>query len=508
MSDQVGSNVGSPIVPLVLRGRVITDHLVDSNGRGGDLIFRSPDVRKYLDQMPLPDPASLIDLYHLSFDDILAYLSDLRQLLSVSHNRHLQIAREWACKTTTITPPIIDSVYANLGDYFDPDVIRENVEHQVGVKYLEGWIRQRMRNGQDVETRCFGARCLHIIAGNMPVISALTIVRNAVMRSDAIIKLPSNDPFTAPAIAQTMCEMAPDHPITKHLVVAYWRGGDETLEQQLYQPANVEKIIAWGGFASVKHVTRYIQPGMELISFDPKRSTSIVGKEALASEAMMREAAARIAADVGAFNQVACVNARVVYVQCGTTEEGLQKLERLGQYVYEAILALPSSLSTKAKRYDPELRACVSSLCDDDEWYRVIGGENDEGAVIVSRIAEAVSFAPKLADRTTNLVPIDDLGEAVAAANAYTQTVGVFPESVKAGLLDILSLHGAQRFVSLGFAVAQCQASPQDGIEPLRRMGRWVTNEISRPGLVETPWLSAELLQDNGQRVAEAGKLS
>ena len=30
MSDQVGSNVGSPIVPLVLRGRVITDHLVDS----------------------------------------------------------------------------------------------------------------------------------------------------------------------------------------------------------------------------------------------------------------------------------------------------------------------------------------------------------------------------------------------------------------------------------------------------------------------------------------------
>ena len=42
-------------------------------------------------------------------------------------------------------------------------------------------------------------------------------------------------------------------------------GGDEALEAKLYQPHNIEKICAWGGFASVKHVTKYIQPGIELI---------------------------------------------------------------------------------------------------------------------------------------------------------------------------------------------------------------------------------------------------
>ena len=69
----------------------------------------------------------------------------------------------------------------------------------------------------------------------------------------------------------------PDHPVTKHLAVAYWRGGDEALESRIYQPHNIEKICAWGGFASVKHVTKYIQPGIELISLDPKRSAGIVG---------------------------------------------------------------------------------------------------------------------------------------------------------------------------------------------------------------------------------------
>ena len=69
------------------------------------------------------------------------------------------------------------------------------------------------------------------------------------------------------------------------------------LYEVITQPHNIEKICAWGGFASVKHVTKYIQPGIELISLDPKRSASIVGKEAIESEEMMEDAANRIACD-------------------------------------------------------------------------------------------------------------------------------------------------------------------------------------------------------------------
>ena len=70
------------------------------------------------------------------------------------------------------------------------------------------------------------------------------------------------------------------------------------------------KIVAWGGFASVRHVTRYIQPGLELISLDPKRSATIIGKDTFADEATMRDAALRAATDIGASNQTGCSSAR------------------------------------------------------------------------------------------------------------------------------------------------------------------------------------------------------
>lgn len=65
--------------------------------------------------------------------------------------------------------------------------------------------------------------------------------------------------------------------------------------------------------------------------------------------------------------------------------------------------------------------------------------------------------------------------------DAYTQTVGVYPESLKKELLDILPLHGAQRFCSLGAALKGTFATPHDGMEPVRRMCKWVYNEIDAP---------------------------
>ena len=73
------------------------------------------------------------------------------------------------------------------------------------------------------------------------------------------------------------------------------RAATPQIEEQLYRPEKIEKIVAWGGFASVKHVTRYLQPGLELIALDPKRSATIIGPEAFESEETLREVALRAA---------------------------------------------------------------------------------------------------------------------------------------------------------------------------------------------------------------------
>jgi hypothetical protein len=274
-----------------------------------------------------------------------------------------------------------------------------------------------------------------------------------------------------------MIAMAPDHPVTQHFSVAYWKGGSVDFEERLYQPRNIEKIIAWGGFASVRHVTRYIQPGLELISLDPKRSATIIGSDAFADEATMRDAALRTATDIGASNQTGCSSARVILVESGTDDAGIARLKAFGAMIYEAMMRLPGHISTRPKVFDPELKADIAGLRATPDFYDVIGGREDEGAIIVSTLDDVVDFYPRLSGRVANLVPLDDLADAGRFINAYTQTIGVYPEALKLRLRDELPLFGAQRFVTLGYAMTANPALPQDAIEPVRRMVKWIVDE-------------------------------
>ena len=480
-----------PVCYAVIRGEIIESNLVEFGGRGGDITFLAPDPASIIDRLPLGSPSKLDDLYQLSFEEILDYLEELGKLLHIEKNGHMQEACELSYLTAPATPPIVRGFYQHMPAMFDRERIRQMCDFTVGIPYLEGWVEQPI-NGSMVGIRAYGARSLHVVAGNGPVLGALSLIRGAVTRGDTIIKVPSNDPFTTGAIARTMVEFAPDHPITRHLAVAYWRGGDETVEQKLYRPYNIEKIIAWGGLASVKHVTQYIQPGLELISLDPKRSASIVGGDALKSEDLLLEAARRIATDVGTGNQTACANCRIVYALSGTDDVGVERLSRLGRLVYEEMMKLPGDLSTKPKRYDPQLKAQVDALRLSDDWYDVIGGEQGEGAVIVSRTSDPVDFFEYLNDRTVNLIPVDTLDEVLGAVDAYTQTVGVFPDELMPLVRHKAALHGGQRFVSLGYAFnGPGLVGPQDGIEPLRRMCKWIVSEQPLPG-VRPLWELAE----------------
>lgn len=473
--------------PACIRGELIEKDLVPFGGRGGTP-FHAPEPRALTGLLALSDPGRLRDVQSLPFDEIVDYLAALGRALGLGRNAHLQQALEASEHYSDMTAPLVRSSFEQLPALFSPESVREVAESTIGIAHLEGWVPRTMTDGRIASVRAFGARTVHVIAGNSPLIAALSILRNAIARSDAIVKTPSNDPLTALAIARTMVEMAPDHPITRHLSVAYWKGGDAEVEERLYQPANIEKIIAWGGFASVTHVLRYVQPGLELISLDPKRSATIIGPEAFESGQTLREVALRTATDIGALNQLGCVNARVVYCASGLDPAGLDRANRLGQAVYDELIALPAHLSTKAKVFDPELRASVAALRASPDWYRVIGGGDGEGAVIVSQLDEPVEFHRSLSGRVANIVPIADPIDALPAINAYTQTVGVYPESLKEALRDLAPLHGAQRLVSLGYAADPSVALPQDAIEPVRRMVKWIVDESCDPRETRPLW--------------------
>ncbi|MEH6551013.1 MAG: acyl-CoA reductase [Pseudomonadales bacterium] len=475
-------------VPLFIRGELIEDNWQTFGSRDGESGFRAPDVNQYLDRLPLRNPADMQDLYEISFEEILDVLEELGHRLNFNTNPYIQQAYTAGLVAANYPPAMLKNSYESLPFVFERKLVREIAEKRIGIDYLEGWVNETLADGRELRVRAFGARSLHVPAGNGGLVSAITIIRNAITRSDAIIKVPSNDPLTAMAIARTLADFAPDHPLTKHLTVAYWKGGDTAFEQKLYKPENIEKIIAWGGFASVKHVTQYIQPGLELISLDPKRSATIIGPEAFETEERMDEVAVRAACDIGMANQQACASARVIYVHSGTDAKGLDYINRLGEKIYKALMNLPEHISSKPKSFDRELRENLDATRMDDTFYRIYGGEQQEGAIIVSQIDEAVDYASLLACRVANLVPVDDIKQVTKAVTAYTQTVGIYPESLKEELRDILPLFGAQRLTSLGYACHVAVATPQDAIEPVRRMCKWIMEERCDPDKVFPMW--------------------
>ncbi len=213
-------------VPLFLRGRVITDDLVSFDTRVGAAQFHAPDMGKHVERLPLRSPAEMSDLYALSFGEILDVLEALGDALDFESNAYLQEAYEASLVANVLPAEMLKNSYRVLRPLFSRGNVNEIADTQVGLHYLNGWVPHKLRDGRELRVRAFGSRTLHIPAGNGGLISAVTILRSVITRSDVIIKAPSNDPLTAIAIARTLADVAPDHPITKHLVVGYWKGGD------------------------------------------------------------------------------------------------------------------------------------------------------------------------------------------------------------------------------------------------------------------------------------------
>jgi hypothetical protein len=468
-------------IPFLIRGRVIDpgEDAIEYSGRVGAR-FRTPDPAKWANELVLADPGDLRDLRDTKVDEIIDFLVALGQRLRLEENVELQKSFQLALDAGELTESILVAIYSDFVEWFRGDRLNQMVD-EVGKDILDGWVELGEPGKSSMRMRAIGTRQLHIIAGNHPVTTAMTVMRSALTKGDSLIKMPSNDPYTAAAVVRSMIDLDPNHPVTKHFAVAYWKGGDETVEKQIIRPSRIEKLTAWGGMSSMRHIQKYLVPGIELIGFNPKWSISMIGHEALESDEAMKEAAYGVASSSGAVNQTGCGCTRVVYVECGTDEEDLERLERFGHAIHAAYGELPDWHSTKPKRPDPALDAELEAVALEKEFYRVIGDTSFGGAV-VSRTDDPVEFSNMLNNRIVNLVPVADITRVERWVHGdETQTVGVYPERLREQLRDDLAMYGVQHIGTprgpRRGAGARRNLNPHDGIEPMRRMVRWVTDE-------------------------------
>ncbi len=371
--------------------------------------------------------------------------------------------------TSPLPRRILGFSYEQLWRHFERASLEFQLREELGgAEAVDGWRAVDLPSGRRVRVRAFPPRLVHVLAGNAPGVATLSIARGALTKGVHLLKLPSNDLFTATAVLRTMAAVAPDHPVVRSFSAAYWRGGDETIESVLYRPQFFDKLVAWGGEQTIRSALRFIGPGFELVSFDPKTSISLVGREAFASEATLAEAATAAAVDVTLLDQAACASSRYQFV-----EGGIDEADRFADALLPELGVERPMSSAVGAPITGDLRDEIDVLRSMEPYYRVLGGYEGEGLVI--RSDEPVEFHPEA--KIVNVVPVAHLTDAARYANVATQTVGVYPGHRKAEVRDGLASAGVQRVVKLGDAAMVEAGVPHDGFSPLQRFVRWVNDE-------------------------------
>jgi Acyl-CoA reductase (LuxC) len=348
---------------------------------------------------------------------------------------------------------------------FSRDLAALEYERSLG-GHGEGWRTFRRPDGTPYDVRWFPSRAVHVLAGNLPQAAALTIIRTVLTRGVALMKLPANDPFTAVAIVGAMRSVDPGHPLVRSLSAAYWRGGDAEVESVVFRPQFFEKVVAWGGEAAIRNVVRYLGPGLDLVTFDPKSSISVIGPGGLATPEDLARAARGTAHDVA--YQEACSASRFVFVEGEEYD--------VDQYCQELLRAMSDYHAVAGGNNRPtpgNLVAEVDALRQLEPDYRVWGEYDGSGLVV--RSDDPVDFYPD--HRTVNVVRLDHVADVLRHVDIATQTVGVYPPALKAEWRDRLVGAGVDRVVDLGSDTTGGTGGlglPHDGMMPLQRLVRWI----------------------------------
>jgi len=470
--------------PFIVRGKEINACDLTYQSRDQKAQFRYPDPRPLLNQIALSDPIQLQrDFANVKVSEIIEFLAEAGRTMTLDHER-MQMACDFSTPFSALPASIVKGSYDLIPIVFSKIALRAMVENEIGSNYLDGWVEMPYAD-KIARRRAYGARTLHFISGNVPTVAALSIARAALIKADNIVKVAPNDPLTAWAIVRAMMDVDPSHPVTKHFSVVYWPKDMRDFENELIQSRYIEKIISWGGAlggvnSALEHGTLQAS-GIDVISLGARFSISILGEQAFRSSKEIDRIAKLTAKDAGSFNMQSCGSARFHFVQA-TPDQA----KKYAECLYLHMQAQDPALSTIPKNFPTELRDELSAARTQDDFYYVVGGEKDEGAVVVSLTGDTPDFFPT--DKVVIVIPFSgDPAQIAERIHPSTQTVGIYPVSLKELLRDILVARGVCRFIDIGHTIDYAIGGPFNTYEIMRRAVRWVLDE-SYPSKASLPW--------------------
>ncbi|WP_439133744.1 acyl-CoA reductase [Pseudomaricurvus sp.] len=454
--------------PHFVRGQLVEGNDVQHRSRDLGADFATPVLS--LDQLVTPR-SEMPPLLDVPLSEIIDFLVETGERLDLSTNVHLQECLERLSATNPLPRRVVENLYRNARHFLNKELLMSQVEVNFSnPEYLDRWITKTDMLGNVSSVRAFPSRMIHMLAGNSPAGCISSIAQGALVKAINLFKMPSSDPFTCVAILRTMAEVDPNHPVVKSMSAVYWRGGDESIEKTLYRPQYFDKIVAWGGGDAIKNVISYLGPGLQMVSFDPKSSISMIGAEAFTDDDSIAETAERTAADVSVYNQEACLASRFVFVEAN--QDNKAQIKKYCAKLLERLNVDREVSSAVAQPLPNDTRDEIEVLEAMGD-YEVWGKGDGRGMVILTD--KPVDFHPS--NKTANIVMVPSLDEAIRYVNVATQTIGIWPPERKTDIRDRIASGGGQRVCQLGGANKHAMGGPHDAMYPLQRFVHWMADE-------------------------------
>lgn len=459
-SDASKANLPLIDLPIIVQGRVVSS---TAGGLTYSLRYERCELR-----LPAMTEAALEEFDHsnkfllhdISLQDIVNFLQRVGQFWHPSNSNHplCRAAQEHLAAVMSYDQKMArrELNLINVVTSFGP-ALYDLVEAELGHRfYLDEWIP---RGDAFVHAQPWG-NVAHVMVGNVPVSSIMTLVRGILSKNRTLAKLPSRDPVTALYFALSMIEIDPNHPVTRSMTVFYWRRGDE-LEEKALRRADV--MCVWGGGAAVKRCKELARVGVSVLEFGPKTSLALIGKESATS----KKVAIDLAHDASIYNQEACFSPQIAFVE-GDHEAFVQNLIEAFTTYQRLLPKGHTSIDDHAHVWRARLEARYGGG-------RVLQSDGTEWTVIVLSDPSEIHEHPL--SRCMYVVPVVALENALSYVTPDTQTVVLSPWSRQADLREQLTLRGAAKITEIGLAEWQRIGAPHDLIFPLHGLVRWVSVE-------------------------------
>jgi phenylacetate-coenzyme A ligase PaaK-like adenylate-forming protein len=335
---------------------------------------------------------------------------------------------------------------------------------------------------------------LHVLAGNVFVGAAGSLVEGLLTRNVNILKMSSSEGVFLPLLIDSLRECDEDGIISKSLaVVQFGQKQTEVIEEF---KRNADGIVVWGGESAVRGWRDGLPARTRLIVFGPKLSVAVVTKAGL-REGKPEDLAERLAKEMSIWDQNACTAPQACYVQ--GEDNARRLLAALPKALDQAVKVMPpGEIDMDAAVEIQKLRAVAEVSEARGEGALRESGRRLDWTVVLDR---DLTLTPSPLHRTLRVVPFNKIAEVLdqlASLRGYIQTVGlVAGRSEQEELADSFSGSGALRMVELGRMAEGEIDDPHDGAQDLPQFMRLVLRRL--PG--REVWTPAERL--SGRKRAE-----